>query len=97
MSTIAGVGLTPFGRLEERGTLDLMTEAATAALADAELERRDVDALLCGYSTTLPHLMLSTLFAEHFGLAPSYAQGVHLGGATGPFGTGLVPVEGVDP
>ena len=83
MSTITGVGLTPFGRLEGRGTLDLMSEAATAALADTGLERRDLDGLVCGYSTTLPHLMLSTLFAEHFGLAPSYAHGVQLGGATG--------------
>lgn len=83
MSTITGVGLTPFGRLEGRGTLDLMSEAASAALDDAELERRDVDGLVCGYSTTLPHLMLSTLFAEHFGLAPAYAHGVQLGGATG--------------
>jgi acetyl-CoA acetyltransferase len=83
LSWIAGVGLTPFGRLEGRSTLDLMSDAATAALADAGLERRDVDGLICGYSTTLPHLMLSTLFAEHFGLAPAYAHGIQVGGATG--------------
>lgn len=60
-----------------------MSEAATAALADAELERRDIDGLLTGYSTTLPHLMLSTLFAEHFGVHPAYAHAIQLGGATG--------------
>jgi len=83
LSWITGVGLTPFGRLEGRTTLDLMSQAAADALADAGLERGDVDGLVTGYSTTLPHLMLSTLFAEHFGLRPSYAHGVQLGGATG--------------
>jgi acetyl-CoA acetyltransferase len=83
LSWITGVGLTPFGRLEGRATLDLMSEAAADALADAGLTRGDVDGLVAGYSTTLPHLMLSTLFAEHFGLRPAYAHGVQLGGATG--------------
>lgn len=83
MSWIAGVGLTPFGRLDGATTLDLMSRAAEAALADAGLERRDIDGLITGYSTTLPHLMLSTVFAEHFGLHPSYAHAIQLGGATG--------------
>jgi acetyl-CoA acetyltransferase len=83
MSYITGIGLTPYGKLPGRSTLDLMSEAATAALADAGLERPEVDGLLCGYSTTFPHLMLATVFAEHFGLTPSYAQATQVGGATG--------------
>ena len=83
MSFITGVGLTPYGKHPGRSTLDLMSVAATEALADAELERRDIDALVCGYSTTMPHLMLSTVFAEHFGLKPGYAHAIQLGGATG--------------
>ena len=83
LSWITGVGLTSYGRLEGRGTLDLMSEAATAALADAGLPRGSIDGLVTGYSTTLPHLMLSTVFAEHFGLQPQYAHGIQLGGATG--------------
>jgi len=83
MGYVTGVGLTPFGKLPGRTTLDLMSEAAAAALADAELERADVDGLLCAYSTTFPHLMLSTTFVEHFGLNPAYAHSVLVGGATG--------------
>ena len=83
LSWITGVGLTPFGRLDGRSTLDLMSDAATEALADAGLERGDIDGLITGYSTTLPHLMLSTVFAEYFGLQPAYAHGIQLGGATG--------------
>ncbi len=83
MSFITGVGLTPYGKHPGKVTLDLMSEAATAALADAQLARRDIDGLVCGYSTTMPHLMLSTVFAEHFGLRPEYAHAIQLGGATG--------------
>lgn len=83
MSWVAGVGLTPYGNHPGRSTLDLMSEAASAALDDAGLERNDVDGLICGYSTTMPHLMLSTLFAEHFGIHPRYAHAIQLGGATG--------------
>lgn len=83
MSYIAGVGLTAYGKHPGKSTLDLMSEAATAALADAQLERKDIDGLICGYSTTFPHLMLATVFVEHFGLDPVYAHGVQMGGATG--------------
>jgi acetyl-CoA C-acetyltransferase len=80
---IRGVGNTVFGQHEGRGALDLMAEASNLALQDANLERQEIDGLLCGYATTLPHLMLSTLFSERFGLSPAYAHSVQLGGATG--------------
>ena len=83
MSFISGVGLTAFGKHEGRSTLDLMTEAAQGALSDAGLKRADIDGLLTGYSTTMPHLMLATVFAEHFGVRPSYAHAIQVGGATG--------------
>lgn len=83
MSFISGVGLTSFGKHEGRSTLDLMTEAAEGALSDANLKRADIDGLLTGYSTTMPHLMLATVFAEHFGVQPSYAHAIQVGGATG--------------
>ena len=83
MSWLIGSAATPYGRHEGSITLSLRSEAASAALADAGLERRDIDGVLCGYSTTLPHLMLATLFAEHFGLKPAYAHAIQLGGATG--------------
>ena len=80
---IAGVGLTAFGRWEGEDTLDLMSRAARAALEDAGLTRDRIDGLVTGYSTAMPHLMLATLFSEHFGLRPSYANALQLGGATG--------------
>jgi acetyl-CoA acetyltransferase len=83
MSFITGVGLTSFGRHEGCSTLDLMSRAAELAVADAGLKRGEIGGVLCGYSTVQPHIMLATVFAEHFGIRPSYAHAVQVGGATG--------------
>jgi acetyl-CoA acetyltransferase len=83
MSYITGVGLTAYGKHEGLTSLDLMSKAAELAIADAGLKRGEVDGVLCGYSTVSPHIMLATVFAEHFGLTPAYAHAVQVGGATG--------------
>jgi acetyl-CoA acetyltransferase len=83
MAFVVGSAATRYGDHAGEGTLDLMTGAAAAALDDAGLGRDDVDGVLCGYSTTFPHLMLATVFAEHFGLSPSFATAVQSGGASG--------------
>jgi acetyl-CoA acetyltransferase len=80
---ITGVGNTPFGRHEGQSALDLMARAARDALSVANLKRQDIDGVLSGYATTMPHLMLSTLFCERFSLRPSYCHSLQVGGATG--------------
>jgi acetyl-CoA acetyltransferase len=60
-----------------------MSDAAALALDDAGLARDDIDGVLTGYATTMPHIMLATVFSEHFGLSPAYAHGLQVGGATG--------------
>jgi 3-oxoacyl-[acyl-carrier-protein] synthase III len=62
MSYITGVGLTSFGRHEGFSSLDLMSQAAELAIADAGLQRGEIDGILCGYSTVSPHIMLATVF-----------------------------------
>src|SRR5712672_2527617 len=83
MSFVTGVGLTSYGKHEGSSSLDLMSKAAELAIADAVLKRADIDGILCGYSTVSPHIMLATVFAEHFGIRPTYAHAVQVGGATG--------------
>jgi acetyl-CoA acetyltransferase len=83
MSFITGVGLTSYGKHEGLSSLDLMSKAAALAISDAGLTRAEIDGILCGYSTVSPHIMLATVFAEHFGIGPSYAHAVQVGGATG--------------
>src|SRR5689334_19882687 len=83
MSYITGVGLTSYGKHEGLSSLDLMSKAAELAIADAGLNRGEIDGILCGYSTVSPHIMLATVFAEYFGIRPAYAHAVQVGGATG--------------
>ncbi|WP_404993398.1 thiolase family protein [Cupriavidus pauculus] len=83
VSYVRGVGNTRFGRLPGSTPLTLMAQASDAALEDAQLGRRDIDGVLCGYATTLPHLMLADRFCEFASLQPAYAHGMAGGGATG--------------
>src|SRR3989337_464378 len=83
MSFITGVGLTSYGKHEGSSSLDLMSQAAQLAITDAGLKRSEIDGVLCVYSTASPHIMLATVFAEHFGIKPAYAHAVQVGGATG--------------
>lgn len=80
---LRGAGGTPFGRHEGLSALDLMDAAAAQAIDSSGLRRGDMDGVLCGYATTLPHLMLSTLVCERLALRPHYAHGLQLGGASG--------------
>ena len=80
---VAGLGDTPFGHIDGCDTLGLMSQAAQSALDDGGVERAEIDGLVTGYSTAMPHLMLATLFAEHFGITPEYCHAIQLGGATG--------------
>ncbi len=82
MSYIVGCGLTRYGEHQGLSTLDLMSNATDLALVDAGIGRDAVDGLICGYSTTMPHIMPSTAFTEHYGLHPKYSHAVQLGGAT---------------
>lgn len=80
---LRGAGGTAFGRHDGRSALDLMDAAVTQAIDSSGLRRSDIDGVLCGYATTLPHLMLSTLVCERLALRPHYAHGLQLGGASG--------------
>lgn len=82
-ASVSGVGLTRFGVLPGRSALQWQAAAARAALADAAVRPGDVDAVLCGYATTLGHLMPADLLAEHLGISPAIAVGASAGGATG--------------
>ena len=45
---VAGVGMIPFGRYPEQHVAQLGAEAALAALDDAGVEIKDMNALFCG-------------------------------------------------
>src|SRR5690606_18903890 len=82
-SYIVGVGDTPVGKLDGSSTMQLHAEAATTALEDAGLKKEDIDGVLTAYSLVEPHLMLSSVFCEYYGLSPKFTASIQLGGATG--------------
>jgi acetyl-CoA acetyltransferase len=83
MTYLSGVAVTAFGKHAGSGAVDLMEQAALAAIADAGLPREAIDGLVSGYATTCPHLMMGTVVCERLGLKPKHAHEARCGGATG--------------
>jgi acetyl-CoA acetyltransferase len=81
-AVITGVADTEVGRVEGSTSLGLQAQAAVAAVADAGLSLGDIDGMLCAYSLTQPHLMLSSVVSEYLGIQPSYSIATQAGGAT---------------
>jgi len=80
---VTGAADTAVGELPGSSCMGLHAEAASLALADAGLQASDIDGVLCAYSFTEPHLMLSSVFCEYFGVQPSYSAAIQAGGASG--------------
>jgi acetyl-CoA acetyltransferase len=81
-AVISGVYATRAGKLPDSTCMSLHTEAALGTLADAGLPLAEVDGVLCAYSFTEPHPMLSSVFCEYVGLRPNYSASLSAGGAT---------------
>jgi acetyl-CoA acetyltransferase len=78
-AAIVGVAESDLGRTPGKTVLQLQTQAARAALDDAGLSLKDVDALFCaGNWAWSPNLML----AEYLGIQPRYTDGTNIGGSS---------------
>lgn len=64
--SVIGVGMVPFGRFPDRSLADLGWPAVKAALAEAGVHRRDVEAIYCG--TALGGMMAGQRIAGKIGL-----------------------------
>jgi len=80
---ITGVYDTAVGELPGSTCMSLHAEAALGAVADAGLTLQDIDGVLCSYSFTEPHLMLSSVVCEYLGINPKVSQSIVCGGVTG--------------
>ncbi|HEY7347870.1 MAG TPA: acetyl-CoA acetyltransferase [Ktedonobacterales bacterium] len=79
IAAIVGVAESDLGVTPGKTALQLQAQAAKAALADAGLEKNDVDALFtAGNWAWSPNLML----AEYLGIQPRYADGTNIGGSS---------------
>jgi len=78
-AAIVGVAESDLGRTPEKTVLQLQAQATRAALDDAGLSLKDVDALFCaGNWTWSPNLML----AEYLGIRPKYTDSTNIGGSS---------------
>jgi acetyl-CoA acetyltransferase len=80
---ITGVYDTAVGELPGSSCMGLHADAARGAAKDAGVSFDDIDGVLCGYSLTEPHMMLSSVLCEYAGLRPSFTSAIQAGGATG--------------
>lgn len=78
-AAIAGVATAGIGWTTRGTALDLMAEAANAALADAGLSLRDVDAV---FAVTPYYWMPSVVVAEELGIRPRFTDSTNIGGAS---------------
>ena len=79
---IAGVGQTAFGKHPGRGTVSLNVEAIRKALADAGVDKGEVDGLFVKAPTSQFEMMYAQKLAEGLGIVPRIGGVYDHGGAS---------------
>lgn len=79
---IAGIGHTAYGKLPGRSTTSLNVEASRKAIADAGVDKDEVDAVFVKYPTSQYRMMYGQTIAEALGLQPRIGGVWDQGGAT---------------
>ena len=79
---VSGVGQSDVGKLPDSTCMGLHLQVAADAIDDAGLAWDAIDGVLCAYSFTEPHMMLSSVFCELAGLRPTYTAALQVGGAS---------------
>lgn len=78
-TAVVGIGGAGWGEAPGRSALELMGEAALAAIADAGLELKDIDGLCAATST---HAFPTLSAAEYLGIKPHFFDGTNIGGSS---------------
>ena len=78
---IAGIGHTEFGKLAGRSTVSMNVEAIRHALADAGIEKEQVDGLFVKFPTSSFEMMYGQKLAEAIGIMPRIGGVWDQGGA----------------
>lgn len=82
-AAIVGIGESRLGVVPDRSALQLQSDAAAAALADAGLSLRDVDGLITTPVRVASWGMPCGVVASHLGIRPAYLATLDLAGASG--------------
>ncbi len=79
-----GIGeLKPYREPTDDSALDLMAAVAAEAIADAGLEKKDIDGLLVGMASADPGMIYPSAIGELFDLRPRMLNVLDIGGASG--------------
>lgn len=79
---IGGIGHTAFGKHPGRGTVSLNVEAIRKALADADVDKSEVDGLFVKAPTSKFEMMYAQKLAEALGMSPRIGGVYDHGGAS---------------
>lgn len=82
-AVIVGIGQSRLGRVPDRSTLQLQSDAVQAALADSGLSLRDIDGLFTTPVRVEHWQAPAAILANHLGLRPRHLSTVDLAGASG--------------
>ena len=93
---IIGIGMSPVGKVPGRSPLWLAADAARKALADAVIQKSEVDGVLASHAFASPFHRFSVAFSEYFGIQPTFSNTLEVSGATAAtmFNIGAAAIHG---
>jgi acetyl-CoA acetyltransferase len=93
---IIGIGMSPVGKVPGRSPLWLAADAARKALADAGIQKSEVDGVLASHAFASPFHRFSVAFSEYFGIQPTFSNTLEVSGATAAtmFNIGAAAIHG---
>jgi acetyl-CoA acetyltransferase len=79
---VVGIGLSPVGKVPGRSPLWLAAAAAKQALADAGMQKSEIDGVLASPAMAAQFHRFSVAFSEYFGVQPTFSNTLQVSGAT---------------
>lgn len=79
---IIGIGLSQVGKVPGRSPLWLAAAAAKQALADAGIQKSEIDGVLASPAMAAQFHRFSVAFSEYFGVQPTFSNTLQVSGAT---------------
>ena len=79
---VIGIGISPVGKVPGKSSLWLAADATKKCLADAGIEKREIDGVLSCHAMASPFHRFSIAFSEYFGIQPTFSNTLQVSGAT---------------
>lgn len=93
---IVGIGMSPVGKVPGRSPLWLAADASKKALADAGIDKSEVDGVLSCHAFASPFHRFSVALSEYLGIQPTFSNTLQVSGATAAtmFNIGAAAIQG---